>query len=67
VKKVITFTLLTFNIISCKTKENIPVPQVANIPTVISKSGRIWMDRNLGATQVATSPTDEKAYGDLYQ
>jgi uncharacterized protein (TIGR02145 family) len=25
------------------------------------------MDRNLGATQVATSSTDEKAYGDLYQ
>ena len=25
------------------------------------------MDRNLGATQVATSPTDAAAYGDLYQ
>lgn len=25
------------------------------------------MDRNLGASQVATSPTDEKAFGDLYQ
>jgi uncharacterized protein (TIGR02145 family) len=34
---------------------------------VKSKTGRIWMDRNLGASQVATSPTDEKAYGDLYQ
>jgi uncharacterized protein (TIGR02145 family) len=30
-------------------------------------TGRIWMDRNLGAAQVATSPTDEAAYGDLYQ
>ncbi|MDD2634428.1 MAG: FISUMP domain-containing protein [Bacteroidales bacterium] len=30
-------------------------------------SGRIWMDRNLGATQVATSSTSEPAYGDLYQ
>jgi len=29
--------------------------------------GRIWMDRNLGATQVATSSTDPAAYGDLYQ
>jgi uncharacterized protein (TIGR02145 family) len=25
------------------------------------------MDRNLGATQVATSSTDQNAYGDLYQ
>jgi len=30
-------------------------------------TGRTWMDRNLGATQVATSPTDAAAYGDLYQ
>ena len=30
-------------------------------------TGRIWMDRNLGATQVATSSTDAAAYGDLYQ
>jgi uncharacterized protein (TIGR02145 family) len=30
-------------------------------------TGEIWMDRNLGATQVATSSTDAAAYGDLYQ
>ncbi len=30
-------------------------------------TGRIWMDRNLGASRVATSSTDEEAYGDLYQ
>lgn len=30
-------------------------------------TGRIWMDRNLGANQVATSSTDAAAYGDLYQ
>ncbi len=30
-------------------------------------TGRTWMDRNLGATQVATSSTDALAYGDLYQ
>ena len=34
---------------------------------VTSLTGRIWMDRNLGAEQVATSPTDAKAFGDLYQ
>jgi hypothetical protein len=30
-------------------------------------TGKTWMDRNLGATQVATSSTDVAAYGDLYQ
>ncbi|MBN4083020.1 DUF11 domain-containing protein, partial [bacterium AH-315-A23] len=31
------------------------------------KTGKTWMDKNLGATQVATSSTDTAAYGDLYQ
>ncbi len=30
-------------------------------------TGQVWMDRNLGATQVATSSADENSYGDLYQ
>lgn len=30
-------------------------------------TGKIWMDRNLGASRVATSSTDATAYGDLYQ
>jgi len=30
-------------------------------------TGKIWMDRNLGATQVATSSSDASSYGDLYQ
>jgi uncharacterized protein (TIGR02145 family) len=36
------------------------------VPTVYS-SGHEWMDRNLGASRVATSSTDTAAYGDLYQ
>jgi uncharacterized protein (TIGR02145 family) len=32
-----------------------------------SSTGKIWMDRNLGASQVATSSTDVNSYGDLYQ
>ncbi|HEX7411682.1 MAG TPA: FISUMP domain-containing protein [Bacteroidales bacterium] len=32
-----------------------------------SATGKIWMDRNLGATQVATSSTDADSYGYLYQ
>ena len=30
-------------------------------------TGKIWMDRNLGASQAATSSTDANSYGDLYQ
>jgi uncharacterized protein (TIGR02145 family) len=30
-------------------------------------TGKTWMDRNLGASQAATSSTDDQAYGDLYQ
>jgi uncharacterized protein (TIGR02145 family) len=41
-------------------------------PTVIvdvtnPKTGKTWMDRNLGASRAATSSTDAAAYGDLYQ
>ncbi len=36
--------------------------------TIVSnKTGKTWMDRNLGAIQVATSSTDAASYGDLYQ
>jgi uncharacterized protein (TIGR02145 family) len=31
------------------------------------KTGKTWMDRNLGATRAATSSTDVESYGDLYQ
>jgi len=34
---------------------------------VTSATGRIWLDRNLGASRVATSATDANAFGDLYQ
>ncbi len=33
----------------------------------VESQGRCWLDRNLGATQVATSSTDANAYGDLFQ
>jgi uncharacterized protein (TIGR02145 family) len=44
----------------------------ASGPTVIvdvtnPATGKVWMDRNLGATQVATSSADAASYGDLYQ
>ena len=37
------------------------------VSTVTSTTGKVWMDRNLGASRVAISSTDDQAYGDLYQ
>lgn len=33
----------------------------------VSSSGNCWLDRNLGATRVATAYNDSAAYGDLFQ
>jgi uncharacterized protein (TIGR02145 family) len=39
-----------------------------NYGTVVNPAtGKTWLDRNLGASQVATSSYDDAAYGDLYQ
>ena len=35
--------------------------------TVIGANSKCWLDRNLGATQVATSNTDANSYGHLFQ
>jgi len=40
----------------------------SNFGTITSPvTGRVWMDRNLGASEVCTSSDDEKCYGDYYQ
>jgi hypothetical protein len=39
----------------------------AVVPVTNPTTGKIWMDRNLGASQLATSSTDAASYGDLYQ
>jgi len=36
-------------------------------PTVRAKDGKIWLQKNLGATQVATATTDAASFGDLFQ
>lgn len=43
--------------------------EIVTVPTVVynPKTGKTWMDRNLGASRVATSSTDAESYGDLYQ
>jgi uncharacterized protein (TIGR02145 family) len=37
------------------------------VQTVVGGAGRVWMDRNLGATRVAENSTDPAAFGYLYQ
>jgi uncharacterized protein (TIGR02145 family) len=48
--------------VHCNPQNRTAVVEVTNPVT-----GRIWMDRNLGAERAATSLTDELAFGDLYQ
>jgi hypothetical protein len=50
------------NYVHCDPAKLTRVVEVTN-PT----TSKIWMDRNLGATQVATSSTDALAYGSLFQ
>jgi len=38
-----------------------------NYGIVAGGAGKCWLDRNLGATQIATSSTDANAYGHYYQ
>lgn len=63
--------LLGFSVIfliSCDDKDDgayvgdTKVVEVTNPAT-----GKTWMDRNLGASRAATSPTDASSFGDLYQ
>ncbi|RLD60208.1 MAG: hypothetical protein DRJ01_10060 [Bacteroidetes bacterium] len=60
-------------VIAASTNEGATLTTVGGVPTWVPPTvtnpttGKIWMDRNLGATQVATSSTDAAAYGDLYQ
>ncbi len=44
--------------------ESIPA---AVVEVTNPQTGRTWMDRNLGASQVANTIYDQAAYGDLYQ
>ena len=44
-----------------------PANPTAIVDVINPTTGKTWMDRNLGASQVATSSTDANSYGDLYQ
>jgi hypothetical protein len=45
----------------------LPDKELTLVVEVKSKTGRIWMDRNLGATQVANSSLQPTSFGHLYQ
>ncbi|MCC7160129.1 peptidoglycan-binding protein [Candidatus Nomurabacteria bacterium] len=49
--------------------ETVPITDSTGLTygTVTAEDGRIWLDRNLGATQVATAFNDYNAYGSLFQ
>jgi uncharacterized protein (TIGR02145 family) len=40
---------------------------VVTYGTVSSAGSKCWLDRNLGATQIAATSTDANSYGDLFQ
>jgi len=80
-KHIYTIVILILVFSSCSTEKEEPNTQSqypessvfgANGPTKIvdvtnPKTGKTWMDRNLGATRAATSSTDAESFGDLYQ
>jgi len=42
-------------------------PDGTPVYELVSSTGRVWMDRNLGASRAATSSTDYLAYGSQFQ
>jgi uncharacterized protein (TIGR02145 family) len=47
---------------------NSVTPSATTVSTVTNPvTGRTWMDRNLGAEDIATSSDDQSSWGDLYQ
>ena len=64
------FSLLILLTVGCNSDDPIPVNNNNNdtVPNVTNPiTGRVWMDRNLGAIRVATSSIDDFSYGHLYQ
>jgi uncharacterized protein (TIGR02145 family) len=49
------------------TTTNCDASGMAIIDVLNPTTGKIWMDRNLGASRVATSSSDANSYGELYQ
>ncbi len=59
--------LYSFNPFVCGTSTIRDYANNLTYGTVVGEDGRCWLDRNLGATQVATASTDTNSYGWYYQ
>ena len=68
-----TYNNQTHNLLVKLTSDGELIPNIVTIDgisyteVVSPYTGRVWLDRNLGATQVATSISDSDGYGWLYQ
>lgn len=63
-----TFKVNDGNADSAPATVSITVKEAFAFGTVTSPfTGRVWMDRNMGASQVCTTHTDTACYGDYYQ
>ncbi|VVH66508.1 hypothetical protein BSPLISOX_2638 [uncultured Gammaproteobacteria bacterium] len=63
------YPLLPPHLLNVKPPSN-AIPTTAHafeFSQVTSLTAQVWVDRNLGASQVATSSTDPASYGDSYQ
>lgn len=69
--KILGLLLLVIAFTACEEEEkDIKKPrdtETAVVEVTNPVTGKTWMDRNLGASQAATSSADTNAYGDLYQ
>jgi hypothetical protein len=52
---------------TCVLTRSVIAPSTIIGDVINPKTGKTWMDRNLGASRVATNSTDVESYGDLYQ
>ena len=53
--------------VSITTTSNVEADTKNYVEITSKKTGRIWLDRNLGASKACVSTTDSACYGDLYQ
>jgi len=63
-----TFTVTATNVIGTSAPSSASNSVTPAVSTVTNPTtGKIWMDKNLGASQVATSSINSASYGDIYQ
>ena len=64
----ITFTIDTTGTFTCGTSTVTFTYRGSSVTYgTVSHNSECWLDRNLGASQIATAYNDENAYGDLFQ